>query len=96
MSRDNDCVVNLQAALDLNNVHQLGEELIAATSQSGDLVIEAADVDRIGTPAIQVLVAAAFEAEREGRRVQFSRSEALETAFSDLGLSKQFAQWSSE
>lgn len=96
MPQETGCTIKLPAASDLSNAHDLAEHLIAAASQGEALLIDGADVDRIGTPAIQVLVAAAFEAEKEGRRFQIAPSEPLEAAFSDLGFGKEYEKWSSE
>ncbi len=88
--------VELVKVLDLNAVHDLRELLATTLSETGTIVINAENVERIGTPAVQVILAAGKELSNENRSIVISKSsETFQSAFADLGLEDQLLQWSS-
>lgn len=83
-------VLDMQAAIALKDM--LGE---AMCSRSQQVVFSAASVERIGTPCVQVLVAAARGLAAENRTLSLLQpTDAMRVAFSDLGLSAELDQWS--
>src|SRR3546814_1342385 len=63
-------------------------------AQGGKVVIDAAAVDRLSTPCVQILVSAVQHMEQHG--IPFvirSPSDAFVTAFDDLGLFSYLMQW---
>jgi anti-anti-sigma regulatory factor len=60
-------------------------------------VLDAAQVDRLSTPCIQVLLAAGKSAEAGAGRIQLAQaSDAFVAAFSDLGLFAALMSWQAE
>ncbi|WP_269586083.1 STAS domain-containing protein [Roseibium sp. Sym1] len=87
--------VELPEILDLESVPKLRECLAGALSEQSEIQIDAGKVERIGTPAVQVLLAAAAELAGEKRRLVLTGSSSVfQSAFEDLGLSSQYAEWS--
>lgn len=79
--------IALEPNLDLAAARRLKDTLIGALASEGPVTLEAAAVERIGTPAIQVLLAAGERFAADGRRlVVADATEPLRAAFSDLGL----------
>ena len=93
-ARDND-VVALSSVLDLTAAHALKETLVEALSLHASLVVDGANVERVGTPAVQVLLAA-FRRPAAGSQHLALRepSPVLCAAFEDLGLAAELASWS--
>ncbi len=86
--------VELPAILDLGTVHALREQLVAALADQTTVSIDASKVERIGTPAVQVLLAAGRALSADGRNLLIGdASETFRAAFSDLGLGEQFSKW---
>lgn len=87
--------LTLPAQLDFAALQGLKEELLAAAALPGDLLIDGSEVERAGTPAVQLLLAAARAFTGTDRRFALrSPSEALSGAFADLGLGEELRQWS--
>ena len=87
--------IKLPAQLDMTALSGLREELVAAMESAGTLQVDGSRVERVGTPAIQLLLATAKAFSAEGRRfVLKSPSEALSSALDDLGLALDTGQWS--
>jgi len=85
----------LAANLDLAAVQVLKESLADAMLAGNDVIVGGANVERVGTPAVQVLLAAARTLASEGRRFALTQpSEALRAAAKELGLADTFEQWS--
>lgn len=78
--------MTLPAVLDLGAAAELKERLLAFAGVSR-LSIDCSAVERVGTPAIQVLLAASRSAAAEGRSVELNAaSPVLREALTDLGL----------
>jgi anti-anti-sigma regulatory factor len=93
-ARDRDLLA-LPAVLDIAAAHGLKEALLDAGSSSASLIIDGANVERVGTPALQVLLAAARELGGGERRFALTNpSPALRAAFADLGLAAELQRWS--
>lgn len=73
-------------------------ELILAETRTGITVrLDAGAVEKVSTPGVQVLLAAAdLIGRREARLVLAKPSEALVEAFSDLGLFANLMAWNVE
>ena len=88
-----DAVV-LPAVLDLAAAHTLkgtlGETVLCGTH----IVLNGMNVERVGTPALQVLLAASRSVAGAGGSFVLQRpSHALRSAFGDLGLAAELARW---
>lgn len=87
--------IKLPSQLDMGALPNLKEELLSALTATSGVTIEAADVERVGTPALQLLLAAARDVLQGGRPFTLhAPSEALMLAFDDLGLGGQAREWS--
>jgi chemotaxis protein CheX len=90
-----DIQIKLPSQLDLGALPNLKEELLGAIASTGGVVLEGSDVERVGTPAIQLVLAASKEFSASGRRFALQApSEALALAFDELGLSAEAREWS--
>lgn len=88
-----DIKIKLPAQLDLAALPALRDEIGGAIGVS--LTIDGSDVERVGTPAVQLLLAAAKAVAAEGRSFALrSPSAALAAAFLDLGLASELDCWS--
>jgi anti-anti-sigma regulatory factor len=77
----------LPSLLDITAAELLCRLLIDCLSTVSSIVIEGADVARVSTAAIQVLLAAAGDATSRGISFRLNEpSEALSCALADLGL----------
>jgi len=75
----------------------LRDGLQKALKRGKPIVLDAAQVDRLSTPCIQVLLAAGKSAEAAaGRIVLAQASDAFVAAFSDLGLFANLMSWQAE
>ena len=85
----------LPAQLDMAALPSLKEALEAAALSLNPLRIDGSGVERVGTPAIQLLLAAAkaFSSARRGFALE-APSQELSSALDDLGLGFQTCEWS--
>jgi anti-anti-sigma regulatory factor len=95
---DNDAtnadVLALPAILDLTAAQTL-KEILGEATLSRAVVLNGVGVERVGTPAVQVLLAAAQSAAAEGHAFALTQpSDVLRSAFHDLGLTSTLARWS--
>jgi chemotaxis protein CheX len=87
--------IKLPAQLDMTALAPLREELAAAAASAGTLTVNGSEVERVGTPAIQLLLAAAKAFAGEGRHFALETpSQTLSSALDDLGLGIDAGQWS--
>lgn len=85
----------LPATLDLTAAEALREQLLDACSRPGDVPVDAAAVDTITSPCIQVLLAASRSLTDQGRRmIVTDPSPSFDAAFADLGLGTFLHDWS--
>jgi anti-anti-sigma regulatory factor len=92
-----DSRVTLGPVLDIRAAAGLREGLQKALKRGKPVIIDAAQVDRLSTPCIQVLLAAGKSAEGgTGRIVLAQTSDAFVAAFSDLGLFANLMSWQAE
>src|SRR3546814_967026 len=78
--------LSLVASMDLRAADPLLHSFHEIMAQGGKVVIDAAAVDRLSTPCVQILVSAVQHMEQHG--IPFvirSPSDAFVTAFDDLG-----------
>lgn len=86
--------INLPQQLDMVALAHLKDELIDAAVATNTIVVDGSAVEMVGTPAIQLLLAAAKLFASEGRNfVLQAPSPVLAMAFDDLGLGAQARQW---
>ena len=84
----------LPKTLDILGVDKLFGTLSEAVEVSTEIEIDSAEVERISTPSIQVLVVAADAVDLEGGTFKLKNpSTAVESAFRTLGLTKILASW---
>jgi anti-anti-sigma regulatory factor len=83
----------LPAILDITKAQELRGHMVDRLNV-GPLVVDASAVDRVSTPCIQVLLAAARSADGAGTSFRIAdASEALRAALVDLGLQTVFKHW---
>lgn len=85
---------DLPRELDLLAAESLKEKLLDFLHQDGDLVVDAAEVERISTPCIEVLFAAGTAFHNTDRKLQIENpSEYFNDALTALGLDDHFQRW---
>jgi anti-anti-sigma regulatory factor len=88
-------VVTLQAFLDLNSVAALKACLTDQIDAPGTTTIDCSKVERISTPAIQVLLAYSKSVGMRDQTVRLlDPTETFRAAFDDLGLHEELMRWS--
>ncbi|WP_407049777.1 STAS domain-containing protein [Methyloraptor flagellatus] len=88
-ARDPVASVALPTHVDMAATIELREQLLAMAG-APRIEVDGAAVERIGTPAIQVLLAATRGAAAEGRSLKLrSPSSAMRRALEDVGLLKR-------
>jgi len=86
--------LKLAATMDLRAAEPLLHSMQEAMGQGGKLVVDAAAVDRLSTPCVQVLITALQHMEQNTMPfVIKSPSEAFVSAFDDLGLFSYLMKW---
>ena len=89
--------ITLGPVLDIRAASPLRDSLQKALKRGKPIVLDAALVDRLSTPCVQVLLAAGKSAEAAaGRIVLEQASDAFVAAFSDLGLYANLMSWQPE
>jgi len=89
--------ITLGPVLDIRAAGPLRDGLQKALKRGKPIVLDAAQVDRLSTPCIQVLLAAGKSVEAAaGRIVLTDASDAFVAAFSDLGLFANLMSWQTE
>ena len=82
----------LPPSLDITWAESLQAELLRVLGQEGDVTIDGGAVERVCTPCIQLLAAAAASARGQSRTFRMTApSPLLETAIRDLGLDAALA-----
>jgi len=85
---------SLPATIDAAAAHDLKAKLEESLLAGSDLALDGAGVERVGTQAIQVLLAAAGSFAAEGRAFSLAHPSAtLSQAFEDLGLASTLKSW---
>jgi chemotaxis protein CheX len=83
----------LPAILDITKAQELRGHMVERLN-CGAVLVDASAVDRVSTPCIQVLLAAARSADLAGTSFGIANaSEALRAALADLGLQAEFKNW---
>lgn len=87
--------LQLPASLELAALAGIKDDLAAALGRNEALIVEGYGVERVGTPAVQLLLATAAEAAANHLRfILAAPSPALTAAFEDLGLADHLREWS--
>lgn len=95
-SDEKPCAYVLPEVLDIGAASSLKEGLIEAGSATDQITVDGGKVERVSTPVVQVLAAAARDFTAEGRSFHLSdASQPLVFAFEDLGLAEDLKRWSS-
>ncbi len=85
-------LIALDIDLDLPAARRLKETLVEALAGEGPVALDAAGVERLSTPAIQVILAAGEHSVACGRPLSIrNATAAFKAAFEDLGLSPLLA-----
>jgi chemotaxis protein CheX len=83
----------LPAILDITKAQELRGHMVDRLN-GGAVLVDASAVDRVSTPCIQVLLAAARSVELAGTSFRIDNaSAALRAALADLGLQAEFKNW---
>ncbi len=91
---DDTVQLKLAATMDLRAAEPLLLSMQESLGMGGKVVVDAAAVDRLSTPCVQVLIAALQHMEQNGTPfVIKSPSDAFVSAFDDLGLFSFLMKW---
>ena len=91
---DDTVQLKLAATMDLRAAEPLLQSVQESLGMGGKVVVDAAAVDRLSTPCVQVLIAALQHMEQNGTPfVIKSPSDAFVSAFDDLGLFSFLMKW---
>jgi anti-anti-sigma regulatory factor len=83
----------LPQVLDIVQAKDLCDSLISLISQ-GPVLLDASDVERMSTPAAQVILAAGRAAAASGVDFKITKaSDAFRNGLQDLGLQHEFKNW---
>ncbi len=83
----------LPSVLDLTRAQPLRDTLVALLGD-GSLLLDASAVERMSTPCVQLLLAAARAADLAGSPFQIlDASDVFQAALADLGLQGEFKKW---
>jgi anti-anti-sigma regulatory factor len=89
--------VTLGPVLDIRAATALRDGLQKALKRGRPVIVDAAQVDRLSTPCIQVLLAAGRHAESASCRLVLAQaSDPFIAAFGDLGLFADIMRWQAE
>jgi chemotaxis protein CheX len=92
-----DSRITLGPVLDIRAAGPLRDGLQKALKRGKPVVVDAAQVDRLSTPCIQVLLAASKSAEAGSVRIVLAQaSDPFVAAFGDLGLFAALMSWQAE
>jgi len=84
----------LSRELDLLAAESLKNDLLALLQKDGNLLINGAEVERVATPCIEVLVAAATAFDESGRSFKMAEpSPPLCDSFEAVGLADRIELW---
>jgi len=84
-------IITMHGNLDMNETLVLREEISRSMAACRAIAVDAGAVARVGTPALQVLLAGYLSSRAEGISFRIaSASDALRSAFEDVGLLEEF------
>ncbi|MEH6404579.1 MAG: STAS domain-containing protein [Sneathiella sp.] len=88
-------IIKLDPILDLNMAAALHSNFSKALDEERPISVDTADVEKITTPCLQIMISAGLSSEAAGNSFSFNDpSEALSNAFHDLGLHSFLNRWS--
>jgi anti-anti-sigma regulatory factor len=89
-----EAAIALPAKLDVSSAVTLCAELKQAVSSTKNLVLDAANVEKLTTPCVQLLLSAAasLKAKQGTMKIQ-NLSGDMRAVFVDLGFSEQLNEW---
>lgn len=89
-------ILALPAILDMSAAQTLKDLLVEAVASHQTIIADGSGVERAGTPALQLMLAASRAMAANGGKLILSKpSQTLAAALSDLGIAKEFEQSSS-
>ena len=88
-------VIKLGPVMDLLAATDLKDDILEVLGVANGMGIDAAEVETLTTPCVQVLVAAGHAMAKRGEEFSIDNpTPAVRAAFEDLGLSPDFGRWS--
>lgn len=89
-SEPNGMILALSGNIDMSETITFRDDLMRALAEGRPVRVDAGTVNRVGTPAIQVMLAGFRSAQAEGVSfVLAAASEVVRSAFEDLGLNNE-------
>lgn len=96
-SLDDQHAIVLSDRADFSQAEELKGAFETVVASTGDVDVDAQNVEFISTPCLQIIIAAATSIQRTGRKFQISNaSPAFHDAVNELGLDGLFSQWERE
>ncbi|GLQ06964.1 STAS domain-containing protein [Sneathiella chinensis] len=90
-----DTQVNLPPILNLGAAETLREKLLPTLALGADVIVDAATVETLTTPCLQVLLSLDKSLTEDGRTLILTNpTPAVTQAFDDLGLEEVLKKWS--
>jgi len=86
--------LKLPDVLDIKSANTFFEEIKSVSKAGTNLVLDAEQLEKITTPAIQILLASCAAVKKKNgsfKMVKFSSD--IEDVFTDIGLESQFNEW---
>ncbi len=88
-------ILKLLPILDMAAADEFLESLKSCISQNKNLTLDSSNVERVSTPCIQVLLAAAFKVEKAGGQFSILNvTPVFERGMKELGVSDYLNNWS--
>lgn len=92
---NNEAILQLTPVLDMSAADELLMALQNGVAHHQSLTLDAADVDRVSTPCMQVILAASIKIEKAGGVFAISNvSPGFERGIRELGLTDYLNKWS--
>ena len=93
--RDLASVIKLGSVMDLSMAAALKSDILEVIDAANGMGVDAAEVESLTTPCVQVLVAAGLAMEQRDQDFFIDNATpAVRAAFVDLGLGSNFERWS--
>ena len=87
--------ITMPSSMDIMAAEEIKQLLLEAINNAANIVVDAAKVERLTTPCIQLLIA--FDQELKNQNTTFkitNASDAFINALEDVGLDEKYQEWS--